>query len=165
MLMHKYIQPELFHRFMVLCKGTGYQLDKLNEEVEELRDALVSGDVDRIKEEVADVEVCLPYLYLCFKSTKRQRVIEYKGGAEIMPYIETWLNLYKFHKNHQSEFLTVKILDIVTSLLCEALFEIYVKYDLDMYEITEIRQAKKQRTIRRLFNRDGNYDGICKSVE
>lgn len=165
MLMHKYIQPELFHRFMVLCKGTKHQLEKLKEEVEELRDALVSGDIDKIKEEVADVEVCLPYLYLCFKFTKKQRVIEYKGGAEIMSYIEAWLNFYKFYKNHPTEYLTINILDIATSLLCESLFEVYNKYNLDMYEITEIRQAKKQRTIRRLFNKDGNYDGICKSIE
>lgn len=154
MLMHKYIQPEFFHRFACLIYGLDKQLDKLEEEVKELRQALLERNIEHIEEEMADVEVCLPYFYLKFNHTKKQRVIEYSGrDDDPLTYIELWLHLFSFYKNDKTNNSIIYILDIATDMLCEAMFTIYNEYNLDMYKISEIRDQKKQRTVRRIIKK------------
>jgi len=146
----KKIYPELFHFMSVSLHGKKTCYDKVNEEVRELYKALVDKDRDAILSELADVENVLPYLnrmYGYFDNTNVIRNEVYSMDA--LEIIEVWLHVYQMFQRYNVHKFMFQYFNETTKLLCYALHNIYAEYDIDNKEIDEIKDYKRQRTIKR----------------
>lgn len=146
--MVKIIKPELFHHAIMLINGIDKQIAKVKEELLELKQALAEGDRDHIVEELADVEVVLPYLIMTHMSGYKFEIIR-TGEYDYALICDILLKVYDLYNKSHKNVGAYKALIGLTQLLCESLYNIYAKYQITDEEIKQWKIKKKARTIAR----------------
>lgn len=148
MVIRKIIKPELFHKGVMLLNGRIVQIDKVIEEMLELKEALDEKDREHIVEELADVEVTLPYLILTYMSgdkfeVKRTGSYDYAVACDLLIIC---INLYRANTGNINLYNAMKGL---TRHLCECLYNIYQQYEISFEEVDQWKIKKKARTLAR----------------
>ena len=144
----KVVKPELFHHAVMLFNGRKVQMDKVKEELLELKQALAEGNRDHIVEELADVEVVLPYLTMIYMSGYRFE-IKRTGELDYSEVCDILLIVFDYYLKTQMNVGIYGALIGVTQCLCESLFNVYAKYQITQEEIHDWKIKKKARTIAR----------------
>lgn len=147
--MVKVLNKTPFHFIMVIKNGKNHQLNKLIEELNELSLALKSEDIESIKDELADVELTLPYLKQIISCPSKFK-IDNKGklNYQFASAILQGLIRMKVEEKNQNFYLHSAI-DAMAVYICNSLACIYIDYDIDPEEIEEIKRGKMKRSIMR----------------
>lgn len=148
--MVRHIKPTLYHRAICLYFGKKKQIAKVKEEVLELKDAVELGDRNKIIEELADVENTLPCLMIGIVKDKVIRIERMPDKPELASYTFLLIGAIQVWINDGNSVLTNTIIAIALTGYCNALHELYVKYDINQKEVDEIIDFKKKRTIKRI---------------
>jgi len=145
------IKPSVYHMSMLILNGRDTQIKKVVEELTELKDALISGDRDKIIEELGDVQNVLPYLQLVYLHNEKL-IIKNNGLSDLKyPFIcDTLIRLIHSVKT-SSNINCQQALSSYAKFYCETLYTIYNKYDIPLKEIEDVISAKQKRTIYRKF--------------
>jgi len=150
--MVKKLKPELFHYVSTAIFSKSECFDKLSEEIIELQQAIESNNIQDIAEEMADVEICIPYMnrkmYLGkveFKIENYFKRIDFKDSSDMV------LQAIVLYKKYGANSITETLCCQSTHLMCGALYCLYKDYNIDVKLVDEIISFKKQRTIRRRF--------------
>lgn len=154
--MVKQLKITAFHKIVRLYFGRQPQLDKVLEEVRELHKAVSSGNKKDIAEELADVELTLPYLKaICIPHATLR--IEPQTSPE--PFLSVSaiviLALTIMNKHGDNAFI-IHILEIALMHYCRSLHTLYEEYGYTIKEIDDIVDYKKRRTLKRIA---GGYYG------
>ena len=145
------LHPTMFHRIVQFYFGKKKQLEKIIEEVKELEDAVDSGDREEIIKELADVETVLPYLKLSFlydSNLKIERMHD-KPDFKFFSLLVYVLLREKFYT--EDSILLKKITAIAVTGYCNALYGLYLEYDIDPKEVDAVIDYKKRRTMKRII--------------
>lgn len=156
MIHKKELRKDIFHHTMICIFGREAQKAKVYEEVEELLEAIEKDSLENIKDELADVELCIPYLnsFIGVGFGKKWKIQPHGGKyADTLEVLRLWLYLYKMCIVEDNLVLW-NLIEDVTSLLCDTIYDIYVHYEIDPEEIDKIKEYKKGRTFRRAVGRE-----------
>ena len=144
------LHPTIFHRTVQLFFGKKRQLDKVIEEIQELLFAVHKGDRDEIMLELADVELTLPYLKLSFLYDEEIRIERMPDRPDFDAYSFLVLILLRMRKEYGDSVLNKRITSLCIKGFCNALYELYIKYNIEPKDIDSIIDYKKRRTLKRI---------------
>lgn len=140
----------MFHHTSSWLHGKKVCFDKVQEEITELRDALVSKDRDQILSELADVENVIPYLSKMYSYlSPKYQIKNDLHNMDILEVIDVWLHTYNMFTRHKEHHKMCIYFDQTTHFLCYALHNVYRDFDLTNDEVEEMKGFKRQRTIKR----------------
>lgn len=147
------IEPTPFHYVMKIFRGTKHQCRKVIEELRELSEALDLEDRSLVMEELADVELVLPYLKITYTPNAVLKI----RSASSMDYqmvSDIFIRLLEFRMTSDCSPEICQSLSLLSSALCYSLYPIYIKYGITRDEINSIKEFKKKRTLFRLHQKE-----------
>lgn len=146
-----HLKTSVFHSVMILYHGKDYQIGKVFEEIKELSDALREKNRDHIVEELADVEIVLPYLKKIYVYNAQLKIEPYPEFAyEYDDIAEVVLILMRFRAKYGDNKKINNLLQDSLSLFCYALGDIYYKYDILPDEIEKWKEEKYRRCLKNI---------------
>ena len=149
------LDKTMFHNAMILFNGKTIEIEKVKEEINELltelaMDHMGKGDRDKIIEELADVEIVLPYLKSIYIPQVTLK-IESQGiqfGYEVTSQILLYLISLR-QKSGPLRILDQMLVD-ATTLLCYSLGDIYKKYQIKPEEVQSWKEEKYRRCLKQI---------------
>ena len=155
--MIKKIKPETFHLLSTTFYGKHECFAKLSEEIVELQQAIYNNDLENITEEMADVEICIPYLEKIMPASQDEyriescdRKIDFKDSSDML------LQAIGLYKKYNDIKAVVDLCSRSTQLMCHALYYLYKDYKISPHLVDDIKDFKKKRTILRRIGRGDN---------
>jgi hypothetical protein len=147
------LEPIPFHYVIKTFYGSKKQGFKIIEELQELSEALDSGDRDSIVEELSDVEVVLPYLKITYVPNA---VLKIRSSADMDFGLlsDVFIRLLKFRIASDCSPEIHQSLSLLSSALCYSLYPIYIKYKIKREEVEAIKEFKKKRTLMNLYKKE-----------
>lgn len=149
--MNRVIKKTMFHTVTTIIKGQKHQALKFIEEFGELNLALKEQDREHIIEELADVELTMPYVYYLIPGHYHTRL---NSCGTTFPY-EQACNLTSMAVASRIEQGDIKNL---TKILTESLIVlsisltgVYLKYCITEREVDDWIETKKRRTLKRII--------------
>jgi len=145
----KELKPNIFHTVMLFSNGRTIQQEKIREEIRELAEALVIGDREHIVEELADVEIVIPYITKMFMPSDKFKIQDVPGiDFEYRDISEVVVALIDFRIKYGDLKITRNLLRQATFLLTASLHFIYVKYKIEREEVEAWKEEKYRRCLK-----------------
>ncbi|MCR6516306.1 hypothetical protein M4I33_15685 [Clostridium sp. LY3-2] len=140
--------------------GEEAQANQLVQELAELVVGITKGDLENIKEEIADVEVMTEQFCL-FKAVSSEMVESFRKLSERKIIIDPYISEEKLISTILKLSLAVVNQDIESSILLFTEFEIVLKYykkykEVNNDEIESIKIKKMERQLKRIESKKRN---------
>ena len=151
--MVKQLNKTMYHTIATLLYGRKAQLDKVVEELRELNTALSLNDRENIIEELADVELVLPYLKQIIGCPSKFEVKhsgkrDYGFGAVVL-----MLSIDAYNSENLPSIHLNRVIDSIAVYVCQSLACIYSDYGINTRDVDEIKAQKMKRTLKRGIGR------------
>lgn len=145
----KELKPSIFHTVMLFSYGRSPQQEKVREEIRELAEALAAGDREHIVEELADVEIVIPYLIKMFMPSESFKIQDIPGiDFEYKDISEVVVALIDFRVKYGDLKIIRRMLRDSIFVLSVSLHHIYVKYKISREEVEAWKEEKYRRCLK-----------------
>jgi len=143
------VKSSTFHSLMILYHGKKPQIEKVVEELLELKEALKGFDRDHIIEELGDVEIVLPYLKKIFIPAINLKIEPYPEFVYKYDDIcDLVVALIRMRQEYGDTKIVSNMLRESVTILCHALGDIYYIHKILPDEVELWKEEKYRRCLK-----------------
>lgn len=145
------IRYNLFHTTTITRYGLRHQVEKFIEEADELVEALRETDREHIVEELADVELTLPYIIKPYLNYSSMSVKSLGVRMSIEDSTELIKLCVKLRMKHGSVRSLFTLLQQAVNYYVLSLSMIYEEHLISNEEVQDWKEEKMRRTLKRMI--------------
>lgn len=153
MVSRRLLKPTSWHYAVRLMYGNVAQIKKVIEELEELNLALAEGDKEHITEEVADVELVLPYIKIAYDAPA-PFLVEHRGRMDYGLASKILIRLLELKLSERAvEYSLTKAIEAMAQYICCCLADICHSYSIKECDVDRYKEEKMRRTVKRTIKK------------